>query len=188
MARTLDGTVRVFGAEALALPAGLVTAAYLSRKLGADGFGLFTVAATLIAWIRFTLSTMMARTTIKSVSDSEDWRPVATTALRTYLALGLVAAASVAGGSEPLARLLGDPRLAPYLAIFAVEILIQAAIGGHRDALVGLGGYRDRALASAVRSPARVVLVVLLVEAGLSVTGAVLASVATAAVELGVSR
>lgn len=188
LARTLDGTLRVFGAEALLLPAGLVTAAYLSRKLGADGYGLFTVAATFVAWLRFSISSMMSRTTIKYVSEREDWGPVGTTALRTYLVLGLGAGLAVAGASEPLARLLGHARLGPYLTLFAVEVLLQALISGHRDVLVGAGGYRDRAVASAVRAPVRVVLVILLVEAGLSITGAVLASVLTAGVELAVYR
>lgn len=188
VARTLDGTLRTFGAEALLLPAGLVTAVYLSRKLGADGYGLFTVAVTLVTWVRYTISSMMSRTTIKCVSESEDWRPVGTTALRTYLVLGLATAALVAVGSGPLARLLGHPRLAPYLAILAVEVLLQALISAHRDVLIGVGGFRDRAMASAIRAPVRVALIVLLVEAGLSITGAVLASVATAAIELGFYR
>jgi O-antigen/teichoic acid export membrane protein len=44
----LGGTIRVFLAEALLLPTGLLTTAYVTRKLGPEGYGLFVLAATLV--------------------------------------------------------------------------------------------------------------------------------------------
>ena len=41
----LAGGVRVFAAESLLVPTGLLTAAYLARRLGPDGYGLFMLAA-----------------------------------------------------------------------------------------------------------------------------------------------
>ena len=87
-------------------PAELVAAVYLSRKLGADGHGLFTVAATFVPWVRYSISSMMSGTTIKYVSEREDWGPVGTTALRTYLVLGLAGGdlPAVGGGPSPRHR------------------------------------------------------------------------------------
>jgi O-antigen/teichoic acid export membrane protein len=39
----LDGTIRVFLAEALLLPTGLLTTAFLTRRLGPEGYGLSLV-------------------------------------------------------------------------------------------------------------------------------------------------
>jgi O-antigen/teichoic acid export membrane protein len=47
----VEGTIRVFLGEMLLVPTGLVTAAFLTRKLAPEGYGLFAVAATLVAWI-----------------------------------------------------------------------------------------------------------------------------------------
>jgi len=47
----LDGTIRVFLAEVLFLPSGLLAAASLNRRLGPEGYGRFTKAATLVAWL-----------------------------------------------------------------------------------------------------------------------------------------
>ena len=43
----LRDTLRIFAGEALAIPTGLVTAAFLTRRLGPEGYGLFTLAATV---------------------------------------------------------------------------------------------------------------------------------------------
>ena len=50
--RVMSGTVQVFLAESLILPSGLITAALLSRRLGPADYSLFTVAATLVAWLQ----------------------------------------------------------------------------------------------------------------------------------------
>jgi hypothetical protein len=44
----LDGTIRVFLAEALFLPTGLLTTAFLTCRLGPEGYGLFLLAAPLM--------------------------------------------------------------------------------------------------------------------------------------------
>ncbi len=43
--RTADGTIWGFLAEALILPTGLISAAYLARALGPDGYGVLFVRA-----------------------------------------------------------------------------------------------------------------------------------------------
>ena len=50
--RLTDGVLFGFGAELILLPTGLVTAAVLTRTLGPRGYGVFSVAATFITWLR----------------------------------------------------------------------------------------------------------------------------------------
>ena len=73
---TLEGTIRVFLAEALILPTGIITAAFLARRLGPEGYGLFALAATLVAWIEWSITSIFARATIKLVGETEAWQPV----------------------------------------------------------------------------------------------------------------
>jgi len=70
----LEGTFRVFLAEALLLPTGLLTAAFLTRRLGPGGYGLFTLATTVVVWIELNISSVFARATVKFIGEAEDWR------------------------------------------------------------------------------------------------------------------
>lgn len=185
---TLDGTLRVFLAESLILPTGLVTLAFLTRRLGTSDYGLFTLAVTVVAWVEWSLTTMFARAVNKCVSESADWQPVATTALRLYLAVSAAAAGLVMAAAEPVAALLGEPALAGYLRLLALDIPLFCAAHAHRSILIGTGGYRQRAWLSASRWTARLVLMVVLVGAGLSVNGAVAAVIGASVVELAVAR
>ena len=184
----LEGTAWVFLAEALALPTGLVTLAFLTRRLGATDYGLFTLAATAVAWIEWTFATMFSRAVNKWISTATDWMPVATTAIRLYLVVGTALAVLLWLVAHPVARALGEPALARYLRFFALDIPIMCVGMGHRSILVGIGGFRPRAWLSAGRWIARVVLMVLLVGMGLSVNGAIAATIGASLTELLMAR
>ena len=186
--RLTDGVVLGFAAELILLPTGLITAAVLTRTLGPHGYGLFSVAATFITWLAFTTTTLLARAAVKFVSETDEWRPVATGVLRWRLAIGGSASLVVAAACIPIARLLGAPALAPLLAVFAVDILLFNLARAHRDVLTGRGRFRDVAAVSAARWMSRVVLIVTLVRLTGSVMGAVVGSVGATLVELLVAR
>ncbi len=179
-----DGTVRVFLSEALLLPTGLVTMIYLTRVLGPEHYGLFTLAITVFTWVAFSAASFFSQASIKFVSGADAWKPVATTVLRLHLISGAVAGLLLWLGSGPVSDLLDEPRLKFYLQLFAVELVVYGLVQAHRSTLVGLGDFRKRALVSAIRWPVRLVLIVLFVEMGLSVTGAVLGSLGATLVEL----
>lgn len=186
--RLTDGVVLGFAAELILLPTGLITAAVLTRTLGPRGYGVFSVAATFTTWLSLTTTTLLARAAVKFVSEADQWHPVATGVLRWRLVIGAVAMLVVAASSVPIARLLGTPDLAPYLAVFAVDLLLFNLARAHRDVLTGRGRFRDVAAVSAARWTARLVLIVALVRLTGSVMGAVVGSVGATLVELLVAR
>ncbi len=186
--RLTDGVVLGFAAELVLLPTGLITAAVLTRTLGPGGYGLFSVAATFITWLCFTTTTLLARAAVKFVSETEEWRPVATGVLRWRLGIGAAAALTVLVAARPIARVLGAPPLAPYLAVFAVDLLLFNLARAYRDVLTGRGRFREVAVVSAARWLTRLVLIVALVRATGSVMGAVVGSVGATLVELLVAR
>ncbi len=185
---TIKGTVQTFAGEALLFPTGLLTAIFLTRSLGPHGYGLFTVAATIITWIEWSATSIFSRTTIKFVSEAEDWRPVGTTVLQQHLLVSASAAFLLCLSAVPIATLLGEPQLTAYLLLFAPEIILFAAARAHRSILMGLGGFSGQAIAGASRWIARLILMVFLVGLGFSVPGAILGSVGASLVELVFSR
>jgi O-antigen/teichoic acid export membrane protein len=186
--RLADGVVLGFAAELVLLPTGLITAAVLTRTIGPTGYGLFSVAATFITWLAFTTTTLLARATVKFVSESEEWGPVATGILRWRLGMGAVAFLAVLVGADAIARLLGAPALAPYLRVFSIDLLLFNVARAYRDVLTGRGRFREVAAVSLSRWLARLALIVVLVRLTGSIMGAVAGSVGATAVELLVAQ
>ena len=187
-ARLTDGVVLGFAAELVLLPTGLITAAVLTRTLGPTGYGLFSVAATFITWLALTTTSLLARAAVKFVSEAEDWRPVATGVLRWRLVVGGVAFLTVLLGAGQFARVLGAPALAPYLRVFAVDLLLFNVARAYRDVLTGRGRFREVAAVSLSRWMSRLALIVVLVRLTGSIMGAVVGSVGATAVELLVAQ
>lgn len=187
--RTLDGTLRVFLAEALILPTGLITTGVLTRGLGLEGYGLFTLAATLVGWIEWNVMAVFSNATYKCIGEAPDWRPVGTTVLRLHLGVSAAAAALLAALAGPIAGALGEPSLAGFLRLYAIDIPIFTLACAHRDILIATGGFRHRAWLGAARWLVRLALIVALVAlGGWSVTGAIVAMIGTSVVELALAR
>jgi O-antigen/teichoic acid export membrane protein len=186
--RVVGGTVWSFLAEALIVPTGVLTAAFLTRRLGPEAYGLYVLATALIGWIEWSVTAVFARTTVKLVSDADDWRPVGETVVRQSLLVSGAVALLVWFFAGSIGRVLYAPALAAYLRLFALDIPLFSLARAHRAILTGLQGYTQQAMTGAAHWIARLALIVILVEAGLSVTGAILGSVGATSVELAASR
>lgn len=184
----VEGTIWVFLAEALLMPTGLIITVFLTRRLGPEGYGLFTLAAVLVAWVESSIKSVFDRTTVKFIGQAEEWRPVGTTVVRLHLAASAGATLLLWLLAPSIATLLNEPLLATYLRLFALDIPIYGLARAHRNILVGIGDFRQRALTSAGRWITRVLLIVLLVELGLSVPGAILGTIGASLVELVIGR
>ncbi len=169
--------------EGLVVPTGLVTVAYLTRRLGPDGYGLFTLAATLVLWIEFAISSFFSRATIHFVGSSGDPSAVAATAYRLRLAVDCAAAALLFAAAPAAAGFFGEPDMASLLRIFAVDIPLFGRARIQREVLIGRGRHRRAGLGLCGRWIVRVTLIVVLVESGLSIRGAVLGSLGASVAE-----
>ena len=184
----LTGTLRVFLADMMILPTGLVTTAYLTRRLGPEAYGLFILSATVVAWVEWSVSSLFSRTTIKFVSEAQDWRPVGAAVVWLHLFTGAAAMLVLALLAGRLAALFHEPNLARYLRLFSLDIPLFSLAQAHRNILVGTGGFRERAFASAGRWVARLLVIVVLVQLGFSIPGAIVGSIAASFVELVIAR
>jgi O-antigen/teichoic acid export membrane protein len=184
----LDGTICVFLAEALMLPTGVITAGFLTRRFGATDYGVWTLAVVIVFWVEWSITSIFERPTIKVVSTADDWQPIGATVLRLYLIVSSSAMLLLWLLAAPIAALLHEPGLTTYLRLFSLDLPIFSLACAHRHILIGLGKFRQRACAGASRWTARLVLIVLLVSAGWSVTGAILGCIGASLVECIVCR
>ena len=133
-------------AEGLVVPSGLATAAYFGRALGPELYGLFSVATAVSVTLEWMIVSLFGRTTVKLLGEDSDWRPVATTILTAHLGVGMAVAAACWVGADWVAHLLGDARLAPWLALLALEVPIAAIAAACRNIMTGRGNFQGRAL------------------------------------------
>jgi O-antigen/teichoic acid export membrane protein len=184
----LWGTARIFAADALLLPTGLVTAAYLSRRLGPAAYGVYALAATIVVWLEWSITALFARATFKMVGDAEDWRPVGATVTWAHLVAGVSAGALLALAAPAVAAFLRAPELGLPLRVLSLDIPIACTATAHRNLLVGTGRYGARATASAARAVSRMLVAIALVAAGFGILGALVGIVVSSAAELAIAR
>ena len=184
----LGGTLRGLAAEALFPATALVTAAFLTRRLGPQGYGLLTLAAVVVTWVEWSMHSYFARPTIKLIAEAEDWKGVADGIVRRQLIAGVVVMLLLWALSAPLAFLLNEPSLGWYVALYAVDVPLFNLAYAHRNLLIGKGDFTHSANLSAVRWLSRLVLIVGLVGGGLSVIGAILGSIGASSAELLMAR
>jgi O-antigen/teichoic acid export membrane protein len=184
----LDGVARVFLSESILIPTGLITTIFLTRRLGPESYGIYGLAVSIVIWIEYSISNIFGGTIIKFIGEAEHWEPIATKVLRLYLLVSAAAVAALWIFSGEIADLLNAPRLGHYLSLLAIDIPIFVLSTAHRHILVGIGKFRERAIGSSVRWISRLVFIVILVEIGLSVEGAILGIIASSLIELIIVR
>ena len=184
----VDGTVRVFLAGLLFPLTGIITAAFLTRRLGPEGYGLLVLSATLVVLIERGINSFFARATIKFVAEAEDWRPIGITVSRLHFLVGVGGALLFSLLAFPLAEALHEPALAPYLCLYSLHIPLTGLAQGYQNILVGIGHYKQKAIGTAAQWIARLILIIFLVELGLSIEGAILGSIGASLVEVIIGR
>lgn len=184
----LDGTARVFLASLLLPVTGIITAAFLTRRLGTDGYGLLVLATTIAVWVELIITASLNRSSIKFVGEAQDWLPVGSTVIRLHILAGIGGGLLLGGLAIPLSWLFTEPELALCLALYAVQLPIACLSHGHQSILIGIGKFRQRALSTAARWLSRLALILILVEMGLSVPGAILGNLGASIVEVAISR
>lgn len=184
----VNGSSLIFCADLLMVPTGLLTVALLTRWLGPEGYGIFALSASLVAGIEWGLASILSRPTIHGIGHVTDWRPVARTLLGWHLGLATAVLLVLCIMARPLASLLQEPALAGYLILFAFDLPFFLLAQAYRNILTGRGRFGARALTGASRWLARLVLIAIAVEMGLSVPAAIVASIGASIIELAIGR
>jgi O-antigen/teichoic acid export membrane protein len=168
----------------LIIPFGLAVSVYLTRRLGPGPFGLFALTTAVALWLELLIGATFSTASVRLISARPDWRSVGVTVIRLSGLVGLAAGAALWLGAAPLARLFSEGALSGYFRLAAVDIPLNTVALAYQMVLTGRGRYGVRARLIVLRWAARLVLTVILVEAGLSVPGAVLGFIGGSTVEL----
>jgi O-antigen/teichoic acid export membrane protein len=167
----LGGSLLVFAAESLAVPSGLAVTALLTRHFSPELYGVYALAAAGVAWLEWTVLSLLARPTFKLIAEAEDWRPVGAAVLRAHLLVGVITGAALFMASGTLARMFDVPGLALVLRVFALDIPLFMLAHAHRGIMVGRGQHASRAWTALTRWVLRVVLVAVAVVLGAPLWG-----------------
>ncbi len=182
--KLIHGTALVFLGEALALPTGLVTIIFLTRRLGPEHFGLFVLASSLITWVEWSIQSIFSRSVVKLIGETEDWRPLAARIVKVDFSFGVCAACLLWIAADGIAVLFKEPEISGYVRLFALEIPLFCLGRAYRSVMVGAGYFSQRALCTSVHFIARFLLIVLFVQLGFSIQGVILAHIAAALLDL----
>ncbi len=185
--RLVGGSIQVLLAEALSFPSGILVAAYLTRRLGPSGYGLFALAASLVATIEWFIGSMLSRATIKLTAEADEWRGISVSILRRHLLVGFGLGAATWAAAGQIGLWLDTPELPPLVRLAATQIPIVAFTAAVLNILVGRGRYRPRAVARAARWVSRLGFTVVLVGLGFGIEGALVAMICAVATSLAIA-
>jgi O-antigen/teichoic acid export membrane protein len=173
------------GAEFLVFPAGILTAAFLTRALGAEVYGQLSLIFALVALPAWTASTVVSgRAAVKLISGATDPLEASDLILTANLGIAVLATSIFALLAWHIANLVGQSALGPFLLLASLEIMMLPISRAHRDILTGYGHYEEAGLAIAVFHISRLFGVILLVIAGFSLVGVIVANVLARAAEI----
>lgn len=184
----LKGTVSIFLAQMLIFPTGFISAIYLARKLGPTGYGLFALVSMIVLWVEWVSAAVFQDTTLKFVGEASDWRPVGSQVLRGQFTIGGLAAALLWILASPLALIMNEPALTDNIRLCAIDVPLFCMASGNRNILIGRQLFNQRALVTAAHHITRLALIIVFIEMGLSVKGAIMGVIGASLIELIISQ
>jgi O-antigen/teichoic acid export membrane protein len=187
--RRLAGPAGIAAATLAASAGSLALTMVLARALGAGGFGALAALTSLLLILAVPGSALQLAVAREAAGGGLGGRGAVAAALRRWRRLLLAGAAGSAAlaalAREPLAELAGVHDAWAAAALVPAAVLWMAVFL-HRGALQGAGVHGAVSASLLTEAAVRLVVAVVLVEAGAGVTGAVLATVASMAAALAV--
>jgi O-antigen/teichoic acid export membrane protein len=187
------GALFMFVFQLLALPVSVVISAFLARRLGPVDYGVYAVAASIVAWLEVSITSLFGRSSIRFIAnagrsnesgESLDWQSITSTVVGLQFLFGVALALVIYLTAPLVALVLNTPDLIFPLQLFSLAPPIFAAGKGYASALIGRRAYRRSSLFPAIHSLTRLAIVIVLVGSGWGISGAVLGTIGGLAAEL----
>ena len=187
-AHAAAGSIIQVGTRIGVLLLGVVLMGYLARRLGTAEYGRYAVAVVLINWLMFTVVVATGSATIRLVAGQKNGHRYAVSMLQMAGMLATTLAVVIALAAQPLADLLRSPGIAPLLRILSADFALGTVAGIYVSILVAQGRYVLSAGISLATMATQVLAAFIFVEQGFLASGACLALVAGAVVQLVMGR
>ncbi len=145
--RAATDSVYLLLAQGVVLLVGYLIHILLARLLGPESYGIFSLCyGALYVLILFVISGVPAAASRRIAVDRSSARAVRTLSLRIQILVSFPACIAYVLLAEPLAGVLADHRLGPYLSITALAIPAYALLYAHLGFLAGLRLFSRQAL------------------------------------------
>ena len=178
------GTLYLMLAHLVYLTSSYLIHFWLGQYLGPETYGVYGVILGLMTTVSLLLTTGFPQGASKYIAEENaSLGRIVAGSRRVQVLFAAVVFGLYIGLAGPIAGLLNDPSLAPYIRISALVVPFYALYALYNEGyLNGLRRFGSQAKAMTANSVAKVVLVFTLVLLGLGVKGAILGYVLGAAV------
>lgn len=172
------------GVNALVPLTGFIISVYLIRVLGPQQYGLYALLSVIIIWTDTVIMALATPVTIKLIADIKLFKQAGALAFQIHFFLGLCLSLFLVFVAPLIATFLRVEAITPLLRLFSIEVFLFCLSHVHYASLTGLELYHRRAMVRAVRWITRMVLIILLVEAGWAIWGAIVGNIGAVLLEL----
>lgn len=183
LSKFIHGSIWMFLAESLSFPIGILTVMYLSHRLGPESYGLYALSVAFIVWIEWSLVLFFSSASIKFVSESDPWQIAGKAVLNLYFLSSVLMAFLIWNLTPFLSTLFHDPSLTFYFRFMCLDIPLFGLAFANRIILIGTGQFKKRAFLGAFGWVFRLGFIVLFVELGYSIRGAILGCIISSLME-----
>jgi len=170
--RIVSESLRLAAGSFATLVLGCGVFSYLSRRLGVEAYGDYSVAFVLGVWCTELLGMVSGGAVAYMIAAHTDGDRFATTVLRGTLVSGVLLAGVVMVEADAIAAWFESPSLGGPLRWIAPGIPLAALGHVHRMAAIGRGRYRSQVAMQIGSLACRLLCAIGLVEAGAGAAGA----------------
>jgi O-antigen/teichoic acid export membrane protein len=182
--RTAVGTAQLLSVQVLGLVMGFAISVVLTRGLGPERYGLYSVAFSTAMWVEISVAAMFRQTTIKFMAEADDWQTTGAALMQTEFTAGLLGGLALVFLAPSAATLLHAPALTPLLRLMGLYIPLRGLSHSQSSILVGRGEFGRAALPPAFYWPVRLALAAGLIRVGLSTEAGIWAVIGASTVEI----
>ena len=188
------GTLVLFAGNLVYTGITAVTAVFVARLLGPDGYGIYTLAfvvpSVLGIFVGLGVNISVTRYVAFYVSsgDIERAKSVTRSATSFLLLFGLLlSAVNFLGASYLVSVLLHRPELVPYVQVASLFIIGGSASQSATSVFIGWGSMKELSAFTVLQAALKLVLTVGLILAGFGVLGAVVGHTVSYLVQAGLA-
>ena len=163
----------------MALPTGLISAAFLTRNLGLELYGLIGVVMAAVGPIAFIAASVFGmRSGVKIMAEASDKLAAASALYKASILIGLIGMLGFALAAPLIADVLNQHDIVLALRIASAEILLLTVVRTHRDALIAMGLFTWSGLAAGIFHIVRLAVIGVMITLGFGIETVMCAIVA----------
>ncbi|MEE9214372.1 MAG: oligosaccharide flippase family protein [Thermodesulfobacteriota bacterium] len=173
-----SGTIYLMLGQGVFILSGYGAHVYLARVFGPENYGLFGIVISILIWFELAIIRGVPTTVQKFLSKEEDQAyAIKKISLRLQLCFAAFITLILYIFAPAIAEFLKDARLVFFLRLASIDIIIYGIYSVYLGIQNGLGKFEKQSLLTITYSVGKFLAILLLVNWGFSVTGAVIGNI-----------